>query len=103
MDHSESFPLSQFLGEWRLVSSFIIIYVGNMLIDNITSCFSNDLFGTPVILFGKKKIFPAHFTLLVCFDLLGLVMKSCFCPLVVRSLVFAFRRDVQKLNPEVRH
>lgn len=87
-------------GGWYLLS-YVIIYVGNMLIENITRCFS-DLSGTPVrvILFGKKRFFR-HIS--VCFDLLGLVMKSCFCPLVVRSLVFAFRRDVQKLNPEVRH
>lgn len=89
LDHSKSLPLSQFLCEWRLVSflSLLLIFFSEHPDGEFHyTCFSNDWSCT------------LHFVL-TCW-LCYLTVSSC--SLAVRSLVFTFRRDVQKLHPEVR-
>lgn len=76
LDHTESLPFSQFLCQCRFL---------------------------PILHY--RIIIFVFIILILCYDLLAISWQTLFffffC-FLVRCVVFAFRRDVQKLNPEVR-
>lgn len=88
LDHSKSLPLSQFLCEWRSVSFFSLLLI----------IFWTSWWEVPLHMLFKWLFLYTP----LCFDVLSLLFNCVFMFLAVRSLVFTFRRDVQKLHPEVK-